>query len=167
MILEIFYFKVLTVETSTTKQLLAMVAYILPLIALYTAIISAEQEEWGAIKTKTITKLDGTMITTKFAQFVEVNYGLTSSSTLILKADSVTKDACGAQCINSRQRCLFYRMEFYDSTRVRGDCWLYSHLAKAVENKYSYWYLNPLHNPGETRRAYEIKVRISKEMIIR
>ena len=142
------------------KQLLALVAYILPLLAFYTAIISAEQEEWGAIKTKTITKLDGTTITTNFAQFVEVNYGLsTSSPTLILKADNVTKDACGAQCINSRQRCLFYRMEFYDPMRVRGDCWLYSHLAKVVENKYSYWYFNPLFSLNDKKRSYEIKVR--------
>ncbi|XP_066910855.1 uncharacterized protein [Clytia hemisphaerica] len=132
--------------------------YFLPLLALCIALVTAEQEEWGDIKTKTITKLDGTKITTKSGQFFEVNYSLlTSSPTLILKLTGITKNACGAQCINSVTRCLFYRMKFENIARLKGDCWLYSHLAKAEENKYSFWHFNPAYNQHAKLRSYEIK----------
>ena len=130
-----------------------MAPYIIP--------ATAEQEEWGVIRTKIITKLDGTKITTKFAPFVEVHYEIAlTSSTIISQILDITKDACGAHCINSVKRCLFYRMEFDDSLRIKGDCYLFSHLAKAEENKYSYSYFNPSFFKNNERRFYEIKVRI-------
>ena len=132
---------------------------VLALVALYIVVAAAKQEEWGVIKTKTISKRDGTIIKTKFGKFVEVTYGIAKISPSFIKLQTnVTKANCAAQCLNSVERCLLYHIHFDDLSLTKGECVLFSNLGKAEENKYAYFYFNPFFTRNLQKKYYEIKV---------
>ena len=133
--------------------------YIWTFLALHTK-VAASKKEWGSIKTKIITKLDGTKIKTKYGSFVEVSYALVIvSPTFIKRQENTTKAGCATLCFNSLERCLFYQLNFYDASLTLGECALFSNLAKSQENKFSHYYSNPSFPRNSKQKYFEIKVR--------